>query len=84
MASKSDDVNGLVLLQALTERLEDTLGSVFISPNELDRNWESANMVDGLFAIARALEHVAAAIEKHGEREETSPAADRPTSRKES
>lgn len=34
----------------------------FTSPNEGDRNGETANMVDGLFAIARALDRVADAI----------------------
>lgn len=34
-----------------------------ISPNEIDRNLEAANVVDGLFAIARALHHVARALE---------------------
>lgn len=34
----------------------------FTSPNEGDRNGETANMVDGLFAIARALDRVADAV----------------------
>jgi hypothetical protein len=34
------------------------------SPNESDANGEVANVVDGLFAIARALRAVAAAIER--------------------
>lgn len=38
------------------------LREVFISPNEMDRNMEPANVVDGLFAIARALHDVASAI----------------------
>ena len=33
-----------------------------VSPNECDRNLEAANVVDGLFAIARALDHVAVTI----------------------
>jgi len=36
----------------------------FISPNECDRNLEAANVVDGLFAIARGLIAVADAIEE--------------------
>lgn len=32
------------------------------SANELDRNAEHANVVDGLFAIARALDGVASAV----------------------
>jgi hypothetical protein len=38
------------------------LGEVLASPNESDSNGEAANVVDGLFAIARALNRVAAAI----------------------
>jgi hypothetical protein len=34
----------------------------FFSGNELDRNAEQANVVDGLFAIARGLHDVADAI----------------------
>jgi len=51
------------------------LRDVFISPNECDSNLEAANVVDGLFAIARALNRVAKAIEssaakpKHSEAE---------------
>jgi hypothetical protein len=30
-----------------------------ISPNECDTNFEAANVVDGLFAVARALHHIA-------------------------
>lgn len=35
-----------------------------ISPNESDRNLEPANVVDGLFAIARAIAQLAAAVER--------------------
>lgn len=41
----------------------DAIGSAFISPNESDSNGEPANVVDGLFAIARALERIALAME---------------------
>jgi hypothetical protein len=34
-----------------------------VSPNEMDRNFENANVVDGLFAISRALWGVAKAID---------------------
>jgi hypothetical protein len=34
----------------------------FESPNEMDQNGETANVVDGLFAIARALDNVARSI----------------------
>jgi len=39
------------------------LRATLISPNECDSNLEAANVLDGLFAIARALHHVAKAIE---------------------
>ena len=34
-----------------------------ISPNETDSNLEPANVVDGLFSIARAIDRLAAAID---------------------
>lgn len=43
--------------------LVDALFGTLSSPNETDSNLEAANVVDGLFAIARALHHVAEAIE---------------------
>jgi hypothetical protein len=37
------------------------------SPNECDRNWEPANMVDGLFDVARAIRFLAkATLVAHG------------------
>ena len=42
------------------------LEHVFISPNELDRNMEPANVVDGLFAIARSISKVADSLNKLG------------------
>jgi hypothetical protein len=44
----------------------DALQSTLISPNEADSNSEPANVVDGLFAIARAIDHLADAIESGG------------------
>lgn len=38
----------------------------FISHNETDSNLEPANVVDGLFAIARAIERNAQALERLG------------------
>ena len=46
----------------LDEALVDVTKSPFWSPNESDRNMEPANVVDGLFAIARGLQAVATAI----------------------
>ncbi len=37
---------------------------VLRSPNEGDSNGEAANIVDGLFAIARAIDHLADALKK--------------------
>lgn len=44
----------------------DVLVECLISPNESDRNMEPANVVDGLFAIARGLQAVAKAIHALG------------------
>jgi len=43
--------------------LRETLLDVLFSPNEADRNGDSANIVDGLFEIARALHRIADALE---------------------
>lgn len=40
------------------------LQEVFSSPNESDSNGEPANVVDGLFAIARAINKLAIQLEK--------------------
>ena len=39
------------------------LHATLTSPNEADRNGESANVVDGLFAIARSINRLAEAVE---------------------
>lgn len=46
--------------------IAEALRTALISPNEADRNMEPANIVDGLFAIPRALEHVATATDRLG------------------
>ncbi len=38
------------------------IAATFISPNEHDSNFEPANVVDGLFAIARSIESLATAV----------------------
>lgn len=43
------------------DQLVDVLYETLISPNERDRNMEAANVVDGLFAIARAINRLAEA-----------------------
>lgn len=49
----------------------DAFGKVFsmtfISPNECDSNGESANIVDGLFAIARSIYYFADVVQKAGD-----------------
>jgi len=45
-------------------KVAQALRDTFISPNELDRNLEPANVVDGLSAIARAVNRLAAAVER--------------------
>lgn len=46
--------------------LADAVRATLISPNENDRNLEPANVVDGLFAIARSLDRVASALRALG------------------
>ena len=51
---------------AEADRLGKQLERVFSSPNEEDRNGEQANVVDGLFAIARGLHDLADAVRDRG------------------
>ena len=58
-----------------SDPVADSLDRNLTSLNELDSNLEAANVVDGLFAIARGLNHVAEALEKLGKHgEEDTPA----------
>ncbi len=41
------------------------IAAALISPNETDRNFEPANVVDGLFAIARAIDRLAGSVDGH-------------------
>jgi hypothetical protein len=43
--------------------IAEALEYALTSPNEVDRNGEVANVVDGLFALARAVDRLAAAVE---------------------
>ncbi len=54
MPTKRDPIDNNQLAEAIRYTL--------VSPNECDSNLEPANVVDGLFAIARALQDVASAI----------------------
>lgn len=38
------------------------IGAAFFSPNEMDSNMESANVVDGLYALMRAMRFLAEAL----------------------
>jgi len=49
-----------------TKRVMEAIRATLISPNECDSNMEAANVVDGLFAIARAINRVATAINDAG------------------
>jgi hypothetical protein len=51
------------------EKIAEAIKATLISPNEADRNLEAANVVDGLFAIARGLHHVADALERFNPKE---------------
>jgi hypothetical protein len=46
------------------DNLSSALLATLISPNESDQNFEAANVVDGLFAISRSLDRIAAALER--------------------
>ncbi len=45
---------------SIIEAVRDLLQNVVISTAETDRNGEAANLVDALFAVARAIEKLAA------------------------
>jgi hypothetical protein len=48
------------------EYTADAIRTTLISPNEQDSRLAPANVVDGLFAIARSMDRVAIAIERLG------------------
>lgn len=54
--------SGKITNDQAAEAIRDSL----ISPNECDQNMENANVVDGLFAIARSIERLAKAVESIG------------------
>ena len=55
------------------DKVAEAIADAFISPNELDRNMEPANVVDGLFAIARGLNKVAIALDRLGTNDAATP-----------
>ena len=50
-------------MQTEKEKIAQALMDGLISANEMDSNWEPANVVDGLFAIARALDRIGKRLE---------------------
>ena len=46
--------------------IADALTNTLSTPNEMDSNFETANVTDALFAIARAIERNAKALERLG------------------
>lgn len=46
------------------ETINEALYNTLTSPNESDRNFEAANVVDGLFAIARSIRSLADAVDR--------------------
>lgn len=53
--------------------VSDALMETLISPNEHNTNLEAANVVDGLFAIARALNDVAKSLRELGVNDAATP-----------
>ena len=49
-------------VQSVNQFVSQALINTLSSPNELDSNGEEANVVDGLFAIARSVDNLADAI----------------------
>ena len=52
-----------VMDKEAARHLRESIQSCFISANEADSNFEAANVVDGLFAIARSINRLAIALE---------------------
>jgi predicted RNA-binding protein associated with RNAse of E/G family len=52
------------------DALANAISAALISPNEYDTNYEAANVVDGLFALARALNRVAAQLKRFDKADE--------------
>ena len=56
-------------MRATKDEIAQAIRSTLISPNEADRNSEAANVVDALFAIARAGHDIAAALREQAANE---------------
>jgi len=55
------------------KQLAKAIGDNFVSPNELDRNMEAANVVDGLFEVGRAIRFFAKVYAKAQGLDPTNP-----------
>lgn len=55
-----------------TDHVAEALWGTLESTNELDSNFESANVVDGLFMISRALSRIAKTLEVAQDRKDES------------
>lgn len=49
-----------------TDKLARAIEFALTSPNEMDSNMETANIVDGVYRLARAIEHLAKAVDTVG------------------
>jgi hypothetical protein len=54
------------MVKGTTDRIAEAIKATLISPNESDSNFEAANVVDGLYAIARGLYDLADAVRELG------------------
>lgn len=58
---------GIEMTKSGKDQIASAIMETFISPNECDTNYEPANVVDGLFAIARAIYRLADVMENKKE-----------------
>jgi hypothetical protein len=64
MSDESDAIDeGATQITVALEDIGSALKQTLISPNCFDSNLEAANVVDGLYAIARAIQALALAID---------------------
>ena len=63
---RASPVPNLLTRMAYVERVLEGLRYVFTSPNEADSNLETANIVDGLYRLARAIDRLAVEVSKTG------------------
>jgi hypothetical protein len=56
-------------VESKTDPVAEAIWRTLESPNEADRNMEAANVVDGLFAIARSLSRIAVEMKRRNDAE---------------